>query len=57
MRCERSFKRILLTHWGMEQLRLGKSYEQVQQEMSRLKRLTIAELKEFRAKQKEIAHG
>ena len=52
MKCEKSFKRILLTRWGMDQLHAGLSYDEVQKEMTKMKRLTIAELKQLRAEQK-----
>jgi len=53
MKCEKSFKRILLTRYGMDQLHAGKSYDEVKKELNKLKRLTIAELKQVRAEQKD----
>jgi hypothetical protein len=52
MKCERSFKQILLTHWGLTELHNGKSYDEVQKEMRRLRRLTIAQIKQIRVGQK-----
>jgi hypothetical protein len=52
MECERSFKRTLLTYWGLTELHNGKPYNEVQLEMKRLNRLTIDEIKKIRAEQK-----
>jgi hypothetical protein len=52
MKCERSFKRVLITRWGMDELHNGKSYNSVLLEMKRLNRLTVDEIKKIRAEQK-----
>jgi hypothetical protein len=52
MKCERSFKRALITYWGMTELQRGKPYDQVKLEMKKLNRLTLEEVKRARAAQK-----
>ena len=52
MKCERSFKRNLLTHWDLTELHNGKAYDEVMLEMKKLNRLTIDEIKNIRAEQK-----
>ena len=52
MKCTKSFKRVLLTYWGLTELHNGKPYAEVKLEMKRLNRLTIDEIKKIRAEQK-----
>jgi hypothetical protein len=52
MKCERSFKRTLITYWGMAELHKGKSLDKVQLEMKCLNRLTVDQIKKIRAEQK-----
>jgi hypothetical protein len=52
MKCERSFKRALITYWGMAELHKGRSYNEILLEMKRMRRLTIAQIKQIRVGQK-----
>lgn len=52
MKCERSFKRTLITYWGLTELHNGKPYAEVQLEMKRLNSLTIDDIKKILAEQK-----
>lgn len=52
MKCEKSFKQILIKYWGMAELQAGRSYDDVKADMKRLNRLTLAEIKLIRATQK-----
>jgi CO dehydrogenase/acetyl-CoA synthase gamma subunit (corrinoid Fe-S protein) len=53
MKCEKSFKQVLIKYWGMTELGRGQSYDQVKEGMKKLNRLTIPEIKEIRIAQRE----
>ena len=52
MKCEKSFKQVLIKYWGMAELGNGKSYDEVKLGMKKLNRLTIEEIKQVRTAQK-----
>ena len=52
MKCEKSFKQVLIKYWGLTELGNGKSYDEVKLGMKRLNRLTIDEIKKVRTEQK-----
>jgi hypothetical protein len=52
MRCEKSFKQVLIKYWGMTELQQGQSYDVVKVGMKALNRLTLAEIKLLRTVQK-----
>lgn len=53
MKCSKSFKQALIKYWGMTELGKGQSYDEVILGMKKLNRLTLPEIKEIRAAQRE----
>ena len=44
MKCEKSFKRVMITRWGIKELGKGRVLDAVKADMKRMGRLTVAEV-------------
>lgn len=45
MKCEKSYKRDMLKRWGIRQLGLGRSFDEVTADMRKYMNKTVAEVK------------